>query len=346
LPKLAASALAGVIAATLAAPPAASADPVAVGAVRCVAGPGAACPASDRPIPAARMQLDGSGLQAARGVVFRGGPGAADDVFASVGQDGPERVELLVPPDARSGPLDVLTHTGRTVTAARRVRLHVPDVDADVFFTGDDRRPGLRFEADAAGTVIAEVVDATDGSVVRSIPVETQTGLNRVEWDGRDAPEGRYLLRIAGGEAGPPFALRDHVFPIRGRHDLGRTFTNGFGGGRSHRGQDMFAACGTPIVAARGGRVREVGFEGASGHYVVITDPAGGREHVYMHLQSEPSVREGERVTTRQRIGAVGDSGNAWGCHLHFELWTAPGWFRGGHAIDPIRHLQAWDAWS
>jgi murein DD-endopeptidase MepM/ murein hydrolase activator NlpD len=338
LPKIAA----GVIAAVLATPAAASAD-VAVEAVRCVAGPSASCPAGDRPVAGARLHLDGSGLHAARGVVFRGREGAEDDAFASVGHDGPERVVLLVPPDARSGPLEVLTHAGRSVTAAQRVRLHEPDVDADVFFTGDDRLPGLRFEADAAGTAVAEVVDASDGEVVRSIAVETQPGLNRVEWDGRDAPEGRYLLRIAGGESGPPFALRDHVFPIRGPHDLGRTFTNDFGGGRSHQGQDMFAACGTPIVAASGGRVREIGYEGASGHYAVIA--AGGREHVYMHLKSEPSVREGERVTTRQRIGAVGDSGNAWGCHLHFELWTAPGWFRG-RALDPLRHLRAWDAWS
>ena len=35
------------------------------------------------------------------------------------------------------------------------------------------------------------------------------------------------------------------VFPIAGPHDLGRSPTNRFGGGRGHNGQDMFAACGT-----------------------------------------------------------------------------------------------------
>jgi murein DD-endopeptidase MepM/ murein hydrolase activator NlpD len=40
----------------------------------------------------------------------------------------------------------------------------------------------------------------------------------------------------------------------------------------------------------------------------------------------------------------VGDTGNAWGCHLHFELWTAPGWYAGGEPFDPLPRLQRWDA--
>jgi murein DD-endopeptidase MepM/ murein hydrolase activator NlpD len=42
----------------------------------------------------------------------------------------------------------------------------------------------------------------------------------------------------------------------------------------------------------------------------------------------------------------VGDSGNAQGCHLHFELWGAPGWYDGGDPFDPLPALQAWDSWS
>jgi murein DD-endopeptidase MepM/ murein hydrolase activator NlpD len=136
-----------------------------------------------------------------------------------------------------------------------------------------------------------------------------------------------------------------HVFPIRGKHDRGRYETNDFGGGRRHQGQDMFADCGTPLVAALGGVVKRAGTEGAGGNYVVIAG-TDRRDYVYMHLAEPPPVRDGQRVAAGQPIGRVGDSGNADGCHLHFELWTAPGWYVGGAPIDTAKLLAAWDAAS
>ncbi|MDW5598097.1 M23 family metallopeptidase [Conexibacter stalactiti] len=137
----------------------------------------------------------------------------------------------------------------------------------------------------------------------------------------------------------------EHVFPIRGRHDRGRYETNDFGGGRGHQGQDMFADCGTPLVAALGGVVKRAGTEGAGGNYVVIAGK-DRRDYVYMHLAEPPPVKDGQRVESGQSIGRVGDSGNADGCHLHFELWTAPGWYAGGEPIDTAKLLAAWDAAS
>jgi murein DD-endopeptidase MepM/ murein hydrolase activator NlpD len=136
------------------------------------------------------------------------------------------------------------------------------------------------------------------------------------------------------------------VFPIRGPHDLGQTATNGFGGGRGHQGQDMFADCGTPVVAARGGKVREADFHGVGGNFVVVTARGNGLDYVYMHLQRKPRVRAGQTVEAGERLGEVGATGNAFGCHLHFELWTAPGWYAGGQAFDPLPRLRRWDARS
>jgi murein DD-endopeptidase MepM/ murein hydrolase activator NlpD len=134
------------------------------------------------------------------------------------------------------------------------------------------------------------------------------------------------------------------VFPIVGPHDLERTPTNGFGGGRGHNGQDMFAACGTPVVASQGGKVREAEFHPVGGNFIVITEKQTGLDAVYMHLMHTPRLRAGEKVETNQRIGSVGQTGNAWGCHLHFELWTPPGWWAGGQPFDPLPRLQRWDA--
>ena len=132
------------------------------------------------------------------------------------------------------------------------------------------------------------------------------------------------------------------VFPIAGPHDLSRWPDNRFGGGRGHGGQDMFADCGTPVVAAQSGRIMFAGYQGAAGNYMVIRSDESGEDQVYMHLLNEPRFTVGDRVEMGQRIASVGRTGRADGCHLHFELWTAPGWYSGGAPIDPLPTLRSW----
>jgi murein DD-endopeptidase MepM/ murein hydrolase activator NlpD len=145
----------------------------------------------------------------------------------------------------------------------------------------------------------------------------------------------------ANVRAEPPSTPPEHAFPVHGSHDFG-TGVNGFGGGRGHDGQDIFAGCGTPVVAARAGKVVEVDTGGAEGNYVVLR-PDDGRQQAYLHLLHPRSVRRGEWVSAGDRIGSVGQTGNAQGCHLHFELWTAGGRFTGGRAVDPRAALERWD---
>ena len=54
-----------------------------------------------------------------------------------------------------------------------------------------------------------------------------------------------------------------------------------------------------------------------------------------MHLRDASLVDEGDHVYTGQPIGFVGDTGRASGCHLHFEVWKAPGWYSGGQRDQP-----------
>jgi murein DD-endopeptidase MepM/ murein hydrolase activator NlpD len=143
----------------------------------------------------------------------------------------------------------------------------------------------------------------------------------------------------------------DHVFPVAGKHDFGGAGAD-FGGagadfgsgraGHSHQGHDVFARCGTPLLAARGGLVQARKYHAAAGHYVVIDADGSGTDYVYMHLTEPSPFRRGDTVVTGQRIGSVGDSGNARGCHLHFELWSAPGYYEGGRPFDPLPALKAW----
>ena len=213
-----------------------------------------------------------------------------------------------------------------------------------------------------------ELVSGADGSVVkRWTPAPPAAGeIRSVSWSGRlgraVARPGRYSFRLtaatqsgavtrsaqAGDLQRDAFDLYDHVFPIRGRHDYGG-IGSGFGAGRSghsHQGHDVFAGCGTRLVAARGGRVKFKQYHAAAGHYIVIDGDGSDVDYAYMHLAEPSPFQPGDRVFTGQRIGSVGESGNAQGCHLHFELWGAPGWYDGGEPFDPLPALQAWDSWS
>jgi pyruvate/2-oxoglutarate dehydrogenase complex dihydrolipoamide acyltransferase (E2) component len=73
----------------------------------------------------------------------------------------------------------------------------------------------------------------------------------------------------------------------------------------------------------------------------VIDNDGAATDYGYMHLRDKALVAEGEHVATGQPIGYVGDTGDADGCHLHFEIWTAPGWYAGGRPIDPLPSLKA-----
>ena len=145
------------------------------------------------------------------------------------------------------------------------------------------------------------------------------------------------------GEPDPSsFVFLRHQFPVRGPHGYGE-YAAKFGGGRGHQGQDIFAACGTPLVAARGGTVKFKQYHSRAGHYLVVDGERTGLDYAYMHLASAALVDKGDRVRTGQLIGYVGDTGRAHGCHLHFEMWRSPGWYSGGSAFDPLPDLLAWD---
>ncbi len=131
----------------------------------------------------------------------------------------------------------------------------------------------------------------------------------------------------------------DGVFPVRSNH----TYGDGFGAGRDHQGQDILAKCGKAVVAAQDGRVQQIDSHSAAGNYAVIDGAGARKDTVYMHLKGKAKVRKGDRVEAGDEIGRVGDTGNASTCHLHFEIWSNPGYYEGGHAIDPEPFLRSWD---
>jgi murein DD-endopeptidase MepM/ murein hydrolase activator NlpD len=220
-------------------------------------------------------------------------------------------------------------------------------------------------------SVAVELVRLSDGlAITRWEPGVVQPNVPQtIAWDGtaggKVQKDGRYAFRVfattaSGATAssaqatapGTPaakvpgsFLFQRNIFPIRGPHSFG-TGPAAFGGGRGHQGQDTFADCGTPLVAAHAGVIKYKRYQSAAGNYLVIDNDNTGYDYAYMHLRDPALVNEGDHVYTGQPIGFVGETGHADGCHLHFEVWKAPGWYSGGSPIDPLPFLQAWDKTS
>ena len=123
--------------------------------------------------------------------------------------------------------------------------------------------------------------------------------------------------------------------PVSKGYNLTARFgnTGGYWSSGIHTGLDFAAPTGTPIKAAASGTVVSTGYKGAYGNQVVVNH-GGGVKTTYSHLSSI-SVSPGQKVSTGDRLGGMGSTGNSTGSHLHFEVK------QNGKFVDP----EAWLGW-
>lgn len=88
--------------------------------------------------------------------------------------------------------------------------------------------------------------------------------------------------------------------------------------GRMHEGIDFGVPEGTPIPASNAGTVTGNGYGSGTGWYVDITHPGNIRTR-YFHMVAQSDVAIGTVVSKSQVIGFVGNTGNSFGAHLHWE---------------------------
>jgi murein DD-endopeptidase MepM/ murein hydrolase activator NlpD len=174
----------------------------------------------------------------------------------------------------------------------------------------------------------------------------------------------------APAPAPPPAATGDYSFPLE-------PFSSARYG-RSHHdypATDIFAPCGTPVVAVTGGVIQEVSrtdeWSSANDNPAIrgglSTSLVGddGVRYYGSHLATvAPGIEPGTRVEKGRQIGTVGDTGNARGsgCHLHFGIsppcgpgdwqvrrgtiypWPFLDSWRSGAHLSPVDDVKAWNA--
>ncbi|NET41998.1 peptidoglycan DD-metalloendopeptidase family protein [Okeania sp. SIO2B3] len=140
-------------------------------------------------------------------------------------------------------------------------------------------------------------------------------------------PLGKADTYLPGGS----MQFTGYTWPSKG------TLTSGYGWrwGRMHRGIDIAAPTGTPIVAAAPGVVTFASWSsGGYGNLVEIKHPNGSLT-VYAH-NSQILVREGQKVAQGELIAKMGSTGRSTGPHLHFEIHPT-----GNGAVNPMALLRS-----
>jgi len=183
----------------------------------------------------------------------------------------------------------------------------------------------------AARIAAAKARAAAEAAAGQAVALETQPPPAGPPANQQDSPPQPPSLPAPGGGAVAPVAN-----PVIGAH---------FGQyglwSRYHTGLDFRAPYGAPIRAVRSGVVIYAGNSGDwAGNHVAVRH-ADGMTTMSSHM-SRMAVRAGQNVQAGQVIGYVGQTGRAFGPHLHFELYPAGVTYGDVYrAVNPVPWLHA-----
>ncbi|WP_336249185.1 M23 family metallopeptidase [Stomatohabitans albus] len=166
-------------------------------------------------------------------------------------------------------------------------------------------------------------------TLARSAPIPNAAG--------EDGP-----LALFDGQAIPGVPVNGYLCPIAGRHHFIDSWGFPRSGGRTHKGQDMFGAIGTPLVAMVDGTISNMKVNrGLGGTTLWLTSARDGSAWYYAHLNGfAPGVHNGLFVKQGQVIAFLGKTGNARYTPPHLHIQYRPGG-RGGRDVNNYSILRA-----
>ncbi|OZS79087.1 peptidase M23 [Tetzosporium hominis] len=113
-----------------------------------------------------------------------------------------------------------------------------------------------------------------------------------------------------------------------------------YGTGKMHYGVDFANSIGTPVVSAAAGVVSYAAPFSTYGNAVMVTHNIDGQTFttLYAHL-SAINASVGQTVSKGQQIGALGNTGNSTGPHLHFEVHVGSWNGMAANSVNPLRYI-------
>lgn len=135
---------------------------------------------------------------------------------------------------------------------------------------------------------------------------------------------------VRGGASGAVYAGDDYwIWPTKTPYSISSPF--GYRWGTLHDGTDIIGpGYGSPIYAANNGVVTESGYRWPDGQHIVINHN-NGYYTLYAHM-AKLYAKVGDIVEAGEVIGTMGQTGNAYGTHLHFGAFKGYP-YRGGTAF-------------
>ena len=203
----------------------------------------------------------------------------------------------------------------------------------DAQATEKDRIEGLKSQA-MANRAAAKSEEDRQQELLKEVQdrkSDFQSELNALQVE--SGAVGDFLRQVQAGQKLAPRKKRTFKAPVNApvSSGFGIRVHPILGDVRMHTGIDFAVGTGFPIKAAGPGVVVWAGPRGGYGNAVII-DHRNGLATLYAH-QSKVNVDVGQKVTTGQVVGFVGQTGLATGPHLHFEVREL------GTPVDPMLYL-------
>lgn len=218
------------------------------------------------------------------------------------------------------------------VVSQKPIKMETIYKDDDTQYVGyekveQDGKDGLALVTEKIQLVNGEIQDTVQANSVVLSP-----SINKIVVRGTK----RYSSSSLGPNVDVPVGIGSWVWPTNSPYTISSYFS--WRWGKHHDAVDITGSgYGSPIKAANNGIIVQSGYTSTNGNYIVIAHQ-NGYYTMYAHMAARYK-QVGDIVMAGDQIGTMGNTGFAYGVHLHFGLYKGYP-FRGGVAINPLNLYQ------